>query len=82
MTSEEIFMGVSDVIRLALFTEDVITRETTASDIDGWDSLAQPTIMVMLERRFNIEIPEDEANSAANVGELSDIVERKVSIND
>lgn len=79
MTKDEIFSSVCDVIRSALFTEDTLTRDTVAGDVDGWDSLAQPTILIMLERKFNIMIPEDEANAAENVGSLVDLVERKVS---
>lgn len=41
MESKEILSKLQDIIRETVDNEDVvITMETVASDVDGWDSLA------------------------------------------
>jgi len=49
-----------------------VTRETVASDIDGWDSLSHAILVLRIESAFGIEFPTDEVYSFSNVGELAD----------
>lgn len=51
-----------------------VSRETTAGDIDGWDSLAHTVLMVRLEKRLGIRISEEIAAKACSVGELIDML--------
>jgi acyl carrier protein len=51
-----------------------IDRATTATDIDGWDSLAHTVLMVRLERRLGMPISERIAAKASSVGELIDLL--------
>jgi len=79
MTEAELFEGVAETIRLALVTGPIpITPETEAVNIDGWDSLSHTVIMIMLERKYNITISESESNSPNNVGELVNMISRKI----
>jgi len=43
---------------------------TTASDIDGWDSISHATLIMKLESAFNVTIDMDAAFSAESAGEL------------
>ena len=52
-----------------------ISRDTTADDVDGWDSLAHTILMMRLERALGLKIDEATASGAANVGELIDGLE-------
>ena len=52
----------------------VITRETTAMDIDGWDSLSHTGLMLEIEERFEIELPPERMFDLADVGELVDLI--------
>jgi acyl carrier protein len=52
-----------------------ICRDTTADDVDGWDSLAHTILMMRLERALGLKIDEATASGAANVGELIDGLE-------
>ncbi len=71
---------VIDIIRRTFGAPNAeITRDTRAGDIDGWDSLSHATLMIMLERRFGINITEEESNELTNVGDLFGLVARKVS---
>lgn len=56
----------------------VVDRSTEAADVDGWDSLSHATLLIMIERRFGIDITEGEGNELANVGDLVDLIQTKV----
>lgn len=47
----------------------VIDLNTTAEDVDGWDSLAHARLIVALEARFGVEFP------AARLFELNSVRE-------
>lgn len=51
-----------------------IDRETTSSDVDGWDSLAHTVLMVRLEKRLGMHISDRIASKASSVGELIDLL--------
>jgi acyl carrier protein len=55
----------------------VLTPETTANDIDGWDSLSHVNLIVAVEAAFNIEFTRQEATRFKNVGELIANIEKK-----
>ena len=55
----------------------VITRETTADDIDGWDSLSHMNLVAAVELKFNIRFALGELQALRNVGEMVDLVEKK-----
>ena len=52
----------------------VVTRETVAEDVSGWDSLSHTILILALEDEFGIKLP-GEAKGFANVGELVDAIE-------
>jgi acyl carrier protein len=51
-----------------------INRDTTAADVDGWDSLAHTVLMIRLEKRLGISISDRIAAKASSVGELIDLL--------
>lgn len=69
---------VQDVMR-GVFLDDtlVVSRSTTALDVDGWDSLSHSMLLLELEQAFGITLDADEAARCANVGELADCIERQ-----
>lgn len=71
---EEVFQEVfgDDGIRLS--------PETTADDIEGWDSLSHVNLMIAVELEFGIEFKQREIVSFANVGELADCIQRKLAL--
>lgn len=56
-----------------------IGRQTTADDVEGWDSLGHGILLARLSQKLRIEIGEDIAVDSKNVGELVDrlIAERE-----
>jgi acyl carrier protein len=59
--------------------EDVVLkRETTADDIDAWDSLSHINLVIAIEMAFNIRFALGELQSLKNVGEMVDLIEKKM----
>ena len=55
----------------------VLTRETTAADVEDWDSLAQISLLVAIEKEFDLHFTLAETKQLANVGEMLDLVVSK-----
>jgi acyl carrier protein len=57
----------------------VLTDETTASDVAGWDSLKNVKLMVRVEKAFGVRFGTGEVVGLKNVGELLALIERKLA---
>ncbi len=80
MTSEEIKSEVAQIFRDVLDNDGIILhRETTAADVEGWDSLAHINLIVAIEKEFKIKFDLMELKPLQNVGELFDLIQRKIS---
>lgn len=53
---------------------DSIGMDTTAADVEGWDSLAHVRIMLNIEARAGQPVDIDASYAASTVGELIDIL--------
>lgn len=57
---------------------DTITRDTSAEDVEGWDSVAHVELVLGLEEDYGIEFEPAELTAMNDVGALIDIIARKV----
>jgi acyl carrier protein len=71
-TLQDVFQDVFDDQSI------VITRDTTASDVEGWDSFNYVRLIVAVEEKFKITLSTAEVADLRNVGELIDLVGRHV----
>ena len=55
----------------------VLSRETTADDIDAWDSISHMNLVLALELRFKIKFALGELKTLKNVGEMLDLINKK-----
>jgi len=62
-----------------VFADDslVLSREMSATDIDGWDSLAHITLMLSVQRAFHVRLSASETSQLQNVGALIDLLHSK-----
>lgn len=64
-----------------VFDDDsiVIRDDMTAADIEDWDSLEQINLLVAMERNFGVKFSVGEVEGLQNVGEMLDLIERKLA---
>lgn len=79
MSREEIYERLNEVFQ-DVFGDDNITvnDDTTAKDIDGWDSLRHITLLAAIEDEFDIEFSMGQTVKMKNVGEMVDYIEDEV----
>lgn len=54
-----------------------ITKETNASDVENWDSLAQLMIVQKMEAEFSVTLEIKEILGIKNVGDIYRILEKR-----
>lgn len=68
----------------ALFEEVIdegtvnLTRETTAKEVEGWDSLNHIQIIAAIEKKYGFRFTLVEIQSFKNVGEMTDSILSKL----
>lgn len=71
---------VQDILREVLLDDEiVITPETTAEDVEGWDSLAHVTIILKVEQAHGLRFKISDVAELANVGELLDLIKSETA---
>jgi acyl carrier protein len=79
LTSDQIYTQLTEIFR-DLFDDDsiVLTPETTASDVPGWDSFNHINLIVATEAKFKIKFNTAEIESLHNVGHLVQVISAKL----
>ena len=82
MTSEmildQIRLIMNDVFDLDLGEADV-TADTSAKDVEDWDSLSHIRLVVAIERKFNVKFKNSEIESLKRLGDLVALVDAKAT---
>ena len=79
MTREQVFKELTEIFWDVFDDEDIeLTDETTADDIEDWDSLEQINLVVACEKKFNVKFGMKEIQNLKNVGEMVDTILAKV----
>jgi acyl carrier protein len=70
---------LTDIFR-EVFDDPSITLspQTTADDIEEWDSLTHINLILMVEHRFNIKFSQKDVMGLLNVGDLAECVRGKI----
>ena len=68
---EEIFRSVLNDDQLSL------SDDTSAADVEGWDSVAHINLMFSIESEFGIQFAGNELAEFKNVGELKQYLEAR-----
>ncbi|NOW94985.1 acyl carrier protein [Mucilaginibacter sp. SG564] len=79
MDKSEILKTVNDIF-IDVLDDDtiVLTYETTANDVEEWDSLNHIQLVVAIEKQFRIRFTSQEIQSWNNVGELVNSISNRV----
>lgn len=76
MSREEILKKVNDIFH-DVFEDDsiVVAEETTADDVEDWDSLMHITLISEVESAFGFKFQMKDVVGMKNVGEMIDIIQ-------
>jgi acyl carrier protein len=66
----------------AVFNDEalVLKPETTAADVEGWDSLEHINLIIAVEREFKVRFATVEIAGHKNVGEFEALLEKKLGV--
>ena len=80
MERKEIFEKLTIIFRDVMDNDEIVLKEnTTAEDIEEWDSLAHVQLIEKIEDVFGVKFSAKEMNSWEDVGEFVDSIEEKFS---
>lgn len=79
MTREEIMNKVNEIFR-DVFDDDslIITDSTNSDDIEDWDSLEHISLIISMEKEFDLKFDIKEVNKLENVGQMVDMIREKL----
>ena len=80
MTREAIYEKLKEVFQ-DVFDDDSITvnAETTADDIEDWDSLEHINLVSAVEKEFGVKFTMAQVVGMKNVGEMVDVILAAIS---
>ena len=75
---DEIYERLNEVFR-DVFDDDSIevNEDTTAADIEDWDSLNHITLIDAVESEFGVHFTMGEVSGMKNVGEMAQIIKER-----
>ena len=79
MSREEVFQKLNHVFQ-DVFDDDsiVVSDNTTAADIEDWDSLEHINLMVAIEEDGGMKFNMAEVTGLKNVGEMVDVILKRL----
>lgn len=79
MSRDEIFEQLNEVFRDVFDDESItVTDETTADDIEDWDSLEHINLLAAVEQQFGVKFNMGQIVTLKNVGEMVNLIESMV----
>ncbi len=80
MEVNNILEQVNNIFKTVLKNETIVLNaNTTANDVDGWDSLSNILLIGEVEKHFAIKFKLREILKLKNVGELCSAIQQKIA---
>lgn len=80
LSMNEVLEETTEIFKDVLDNEQIqLAFDTTADDIEEWDSLSHIQLIVALEKHFKIKFTTNEITSYRNVGQLAEGIVQKVN---
>jgi acyl carrier protein len=81
MTQNEVISRLQPIFDDLFMDRVALTPELTADDVEEWDSLIQISILLAVEKQFNIRFRVGEVEATKNVGQFADLIARRAAGN-
>lgn len=79
MTRQKIFDAVQEIFRDVFDDETLVIEDgTNADDIEDWDSFEHISLVIAMEAEFSMKFDIKEVNKLENVGQMIDLIKRKM----
>ena len=79
MTREYVYEKMNEIFRNVFDDEDITLHdETNAEDIEDWDSLEHISLIISMEKEFDMKFDIKEVNKLENVGQMVDMIKMKM----
>jgi acyl carrier protein len=80
METNEIVSRLTPIFR-DVFNDDalVVDERMTAADVPSWDSLSNINMIIAVEKAFSAKFSIKDVRNLKNVGELVELIKRKVA---
>ncbi|MBR1434459.1 MAG: acyl carrier protein [Bacteroidales bacterium] len=79
MDNGQLLLKIQEIFRDVLDDEEIILNDnSTADDVEGWDSLTHIQLIVQIEKAFKVKFTSKEILSWKNVGELVNCLSAKL----
>ena len=77
MNQAEIIAQLQTIFDNVFLEPVVLTPEISARDVPEWDSLTHISLLVAVEKAFNVRFRVGEVENAKNVGEFASLIRKR-----
>jgi acyl carrier protein len=75
LTTDTVYARLNTLFRDVLDDDSLVLRQdTTAKDVEGWDSMANVQLMLGVEREFGVHLSAGQMQALRNVGDLVSVI--------
>ena len=78
MERNQILSQLQDIFNTVFLDDVKVSPELSAGDVDEWDSLTHITLVVAVEKAFQVKFRTGEVEATRNVGEFADLIQRRI----
>ena len=79
ISREGLLVLIRDILADVLDNDNLqLTESTVAEDVTGWDSIKHVKLLLALESELGLRFGDAEVEGLNNVGQLIDVVEKKI----
>ena len=79
MKNQKILDALTEIFREFFDDEEInLTTESTAEEIEDWDSLAQVGLIMSIEKKYLFKLNASEVGELENVGAMVDLIAEKI----
>jgi len=79
MNQAEVIAKLQGIFDNVFLEPPTITPELSAKDVPEWDSLLHISLLVAVEKAFNVRFRVGEVEATSNVGQFADLIVRRMT---